>query len=60
MAGSFLSTMAGAVLGTAIAHSLFSQDAAIDSHDVAGDDATADAGDFGGDFGGGDIGGFDV
>ena len=60
MAGSFLSTMAGAVLGTAIGHSLFGGDAAGGSQDFGIGDASADAGDIGGDFGGGDIGGFDV
>lgn len=65
MAGSFLSTMAGAVLGTAIGHSLFANEAGAAGipSSGTGDAGYADAGDAGGDFGGdvgGDIGGFDV
>ena len=61
MAGSFLSTMAGAVIGTAIGHAIFANDATAGPADAAGDGGNySDAGDAGGDFGGGDIGGFDV
>jgi hypothetical protein len=62
MAGTFLSTMAGAVLGTALAHSFFdSAEAGAGAHDT---DTAADAGGFneasdGGGFDAGD-GGFDV
>jgi hypothetical protein len=62
MAGSFLSTMAGVVVGSAIAQSFFGHAGLGDiaqgndgaGGDVAGD-ASADAGDMG-DFGGGDFG----
>jgi hypothetical protein len=71
MAGTMLSTMAGMVLGSAIAHHFFQHDTAGDASAAgAGDAASADAadatyaadetGDFGGDLGGGDFGGFDV
>jgi hypothetical protein len=66
MAGTFLSTMAGAVLGTALANTFFDHQAsdAGGLHDAgdasAQDDGFVDAGDAGGGFDGGDIGGFDV
>ena len=66
----FLATLAGAVVGSAIADAFFDNDAASDSATEAGDagesadagdemgggDLGGDAGDFGGDFGGGDFG----
>jgi hypothetical protein len=70
--GSFLNTLAGAFVGTAIANALFGSygyppgdPADSDSADGDGGDADSgdgvDGGDFGGgDFGGGDFGGFDV
>jgi len=64
MGGIFLSTLAGAFVGTAIAGAFFDNDAGSDagSGDAESADANADAdtgGDFdgGGDFGGGDFGG---
>ena len=68
LAGSFLSTIAGVMVGSAIADAFlgdagFTEDAAAEGGDAgaegdAGGDFGADAGgDFGGDFGGGDFGG---
>lgn len=63
LGGMFLSTLAGAFVGTAIAGAFFDNDAG--SGDGSGDPGSADAdaggdfdtgGDFGGDFGGGDFG----
>lgn len=62
----FLTTLAGAFVGSAIADAFFENDASADTSTDAGE--TADAGDagaedtggdFGGDFGGGDFGGGD-
>jgi hypothetical protein len=68
----FLSTLAGAFVGSAIAHAFFDNEGSADASSEAGDaDASADAGDapaddwggdpgsgdFGGDFGGGDFDG---
>jgi hypothetical protein len=72
LGGMFLSTLAGAFVGTAIADAFFGgPDAPADtgadaeSADSGGEDFGGDAGDagdfgdsFGGDFGGGDFGGF--
>ena len=64
LGGIFLSTVAGAFVGTAIAGALFGgseSEADSDASDEtdAGDAGGADGGDFGGgDFGGGDLGGF--
>ena len=63
----FLSTMAGAFIGSAIAQQFFADDAAASEADAGtegdadsgGDYDAADAGDGGGDFGGGDMGGGD-
>jgi hypothetical protein len=67
MAGTFLSTMAGVVLGTALANTFFEHDASVsgsqDGSDSGAHDASdgfVDAGDDGGGFDGGDVGGFDV
>jgi hypothetical protein len=68
MAGSFLSTIAGVVVGSAIADAFFFNDSGGDSGGDSGDsgdsgdtgdtgDAGGDFGDSGGDFGGGDFGG---
>jgi len=66
LGGMFLSTLAGAFVGTAIADSFFSNDASSEGDagadaDAGGGDVAGDAGaDFGGgDFGGGDFGGGD-
>ena len=68
----FLSTLAGAFVGTAIADAFFDNDAsapgsaesdatpAAEAHgEVSGSDAGDGGGEFGGDFGGGDFGGGD-
>jgi hypothetical protein len=69
----FLSTLAGAFIGSAIGNALFDQSAgsegdaaseaegSADAGDAGGDFAEGDlgGGDFGGDFGGGDFGGGD-
>jgi hypothetical protein len=69
----FLSTLAGAFIGSSIANAFFDQDGA-DGGSDAGDSGGADGnesamgedagdsggGDFGGDFGGGDFGGGDI
>ena len=69
LGGSFLNTLAGAFVGTAIANALFGSygyppgdPAESGSGDGDGSDSDADSGDGGdgGDFGGGDFGGFDV
>jgi hypothetical protein len=65
--GTFLNTLAGAFVGTAIAQTLFGSygyppgDPADSGSDVGdgGDGDTGDGGDYGGDFGGGDFGGGD-
>ena len=75
LGGFFLSTLAGAFIGTAIADAFFA-DQGVDADTAAADQggtdssgdysdqgATADAGDYGGDggdFGGGDLGGGDM
>jgi hypothetical protein len=67
LGGMFLSTLAGAFVGTAIASAFFDDQSAdadttgSDADADAGQDmgADADAGEFGGDFGGGDFGGGD-
>jgi hypothetical protein len=69
LGGMFLSTLAGAFVGTAIADAFFDQsgtdadtgDAAAAEANTAGeaDVGDFDGGDFGGDFGGGDFGGGD-
>jgi hypothetical protein len=71
LGGMFLSTLAGAFVGTAIANSFFDESGTdADAGDAASAEADADAaaeadggefggGDFGGDFGGGDFGGGD-
>ena len=74
LGGMFLSTLAGAFIGSAIAQQFFADDAAASEGDQAGEaDQTADGGegadgadgggdfggDSGGDFGGGDFGGGD-
>ncbi len=62
MAGSFLSTIAGVVIGSAIAQSFLGDAGADDTagaeqgSEEAASDASADAGSDGGDFDGGDIG----
>ena len=57
MAGTFLSTMAGAVLGTALAQSFLGDHAAhLGAQDAGGNDAVAD----GGFADAGDAGGFDI
>ena len=64
----FLSTLAGAFIGSSIAHAFFSEDAGsggdsagteetTDTTDGGDADLGSDAGDTGGDFGGGDFGG---
>ncbi|MGH2418796.1 MAG: hypothetical protein ACRDFY_10720, partial [Candidatus Limnocylindria bacterium] len=52
----FLSTLAGAFIGSSIANAFFDQDSPDADPSDAGGEAT-DEGDFGGDFGGGDFGG---
>ena len=65
LGGMFLSTLAGAFVGTAIADAFFDNDSGSEgggTGDAESADAGADAdagGDFGGDFGGGDFGGGD-
>lgn len=62
MAGSFLSTIAGVVVGSAIAQSFFGDSGSSDaagaenSHDEPASDTSADAGSDAGDFDGGDMG----
>ena len=58
LGGMFLSTLAGAFVGTAIADAFFANDAGSPDGADAGGEADADAGAEGGDFGGGDLGDF--